>query len=103
MEIISLLIIFGCNFSHIFMLYIWRCYIYTSAYNLLCDWIIVEGGWRSPKQVGNTPRCDKCIFFPHVQLAGIEYKIQSLFNGLCTLLISIIVVCFKDSGMYGPI
>ena len=39
----------------------------------------------------------------NAQLAGIKYKIQSLLNGLCTMLIFIIVVCFKESRMYGPV
>lgn len=38
-----------------------------------------------------------------MELAGIKYKVQIILNGLYTILISIIVVCFKESGMSGPV
>ena len=44
--------VFGCNFQHLFMLYIWQCYVSASAYNFLFDWIIPEDDSLSPKGVG---------------------------------------------------
>ena len=44
--------VFGCNFQHLSMLYIWQYYVSASTYKFLFDWIISEDDSLSPKDVG---------------------------------------------------